>query len=79
MEVFLELICEILAEIVFAGVDWFSWKKGRSNRIARRVAKLEGKAPPKRDPWGWVVTILTPIVIMLGVLILVALVVRFAR
>lgn len=77
LEFLAEVVCQVIAEVILGGLDWFSWKKGRPNRIIRRQAKYDGMRRPRRDRWNWFVLILTPIVIMLGVLIIVAYIVRF--
>lgn len=77
-EILAELICQIVAEVTLGGIDWVSWKRGRPNRIERRQAKRDGHDLPKRDKWNWLTTILTPIVVILGALILISLVVKLS-
>lgn len=65
-----EIILGVL-DVLCAAADVASWFKSRDNRLERREARQKRELPPARNKWGWAVTLLTPIVVLITAWILI--------
>ena len=62
-----------ILDLIAAGLDIYSWLKGKENRVERREAKKAGDPVPSRDKWNVRVVILTMAVCILTLVLVIAL------